>query len=65
MENTNDSLDKIRTQLLQQLSDLQGAPSVQMQEVPPPFRKRAKNDKMTDEDFSRKQHSSELYDKVD
>jgi hypothetical protein len=31
------SLDSVRSELLQQLQGLQGAPSVQMQEVPPPF----------------------------
>lgn len=43
MENLNgkDSLDAVRTELLQQLQDLQGAPSVAMHQVPPPF-KRAK-----------------------
>jgi len=33
----NRSLNYVRTELLQQMQGLQGAPSVQMQEVPPPF----------------------------
>ena len=33
----NRSLDSVRSELLQQLQGLQGAPSVQMQEVPPAF----------------------------
>mmetsp|Transcript_13936 Transcript_13936/g.33256 ORF Transcript_13936/g.33256 Transcript_13936/m.33256 type:complete len:434 (-) Transcript_13936:209-1510(-) len=36
-QNTEASLDSVRSELLQQLQGLQGAPSVQMQEVPPPF----------------------------
>ena len=41
MENTNrkDVLEGVRIELLQQLQDLQGAPSVAMQQVPPPFRR--------------------------
>ena len=35
--NTDSSLDTVRTELLQQLQSLQGAPSVQMQEIPPDF----------------------------
>lgn len=35
--NTKESLDIVRTDLLQQLQELQGAPSVQMQQVPPPY----------------------------
>jgi len=35
--NTEASLNYVRTELLQQMQSLQGAPSVQMQEVPPPF----------------------------
>mmetsp|Transcript_37779 Transcript_37779/g.113008 ORF Transcript_37779/g.113008 Transcript_37779/m.113008 type:complete len:443 (-) Transcript_37779:274-1602(-) len=35
--NTEASLNYVRTELLQQMQGLQGAPSVQMQEVPPPF----------------------------
>ena len=34
---SNRSLDSVRSELLQQLQGLQGAPSVQMQEVPPAF----------------------------
>ena len=62
MENGNKNIDSIRSELLQQLKDLQGAPSVQMQQVPPAFR--------TLEDEGRKpgmkkQHAAELYDSVD
>jgi len=35
--NTESSLETVRTELLKQLQTLQGAPSVQMQEVPPKF----------------------------
>ena len=35
--NTTSTLETVRVDLLQQLQNLQGAPSVQMQEVPPPF----------------------------
>jgi len=35
--NTDASLEAVRIELLQQLQELQGAPSVQMQEVPPEF----------------------------
>lgn len=35
--NTDASLEAVRVELLQQLQQLQGAPSVQMQEVPPEF----------------------------
>lgn len=62
MENGNKNIDSIRSELLQQLKDLQGAPSVQMQQVPPAFR--------TLEDEGRKpgmkkQHAAELFDSVD
>ena len=62
MENGNKNIDTIRSELLQQLKDLQGAPSVQMQQVPPAFR--------TLEDEGRKpgmkkQHAAELFDSVD
>ncbi|VEU39011.1 unnamed protein product [Pseudo-nitzschia multistriata] len=73
MDNANKNLNSIRTELLQQLKDLQGAPSVQMQQVPPPFRttSAAKNngDDNDGEKGSRKRikktHASELYDGVD
>jgi histone deacetylase 1/2 len=105
MENLNDKkmLDGIRTELLQQLSDLQGAPSVGMQQVPPLFTRASSNSSSqkksnsnmdiameTDRDdqdaaehddnskhdddnngvddehlVSKKQHESELYDKID
>jgi len=75
MANANDNLTSIRTELLQQLQDLQGAPSVQMQQVPPAFRTTAAddNDDMDEDEgakgLSRKRmkkpHSAELYDEVD
>ena len=80
MENANDNLTSIRTDLLQQLQDLQGAPSVQMQQVPPAFRTTPANDNNDDDDDDdddddggkglskkrmKKPHSSELYDDVD
>lgn len=77
LENANKNIDGIRTELLQQLQDLQGAPSVQMQQVPPPFRTTADDDDTTggggggDENEKqtrkrvKKQHSAELYDSVD
>lgn len=74
MENANKNIDSIRTELLQQLSDLQGAPSVQMQQVPPAFRTLEEEEpeeegtgdesKLTRKRI-KKQHSAELYDKVD
>jgi len=78
MENTNrkDVLEGVRIELLQQLQDLQGAPSVAMHQVPPPFRRDEEEDdpekddqretaKTRSGDGTRKQHASELYDKVD
>jgi histone deacetylase 1/2 len=67
MENANHSLDALRTELLQQLKDLQGAPSVQMQQVPPAFRTLPDDDaeKGPRKKVGKKQHSAELYDKVD
>ena len=76
--NTPSSIDAIRTELLQQLSDLQGAPSVAMHEVPPLF-PRAEKDGDDDNhnncgsgtgggtksSADRRAHGSELYDKVD
>ena len=88
-------MEAVRTELLQQLQDLQGAPSVAMQQVPPPFERRlaAETDDKeydtkvrdasaaaggggNDDDDdgnpderpdagARRQHSAELYDKVD
>jgi histone deacetylase 1/2 len=50
-QNTEKSLENVRVELLQQLSDLQGAPSVQMQQVPPAFeRKKTKDDDEQDND---------------
>lgn len=62
------SLKSVRTELLQQIQNLQGAPSVQMQQVPPAYER--VNPEENDDDKSgggkkRKAHSSELYDKVD
>jgi histone deacetylase 1/2 len=65
-------------ELLQQLQNLQGAPSVQMQQVPPLFQvqkdsshndeqnpdERPKN-KTRNGDGDRKSHETEFYDKVD
>mmetsp|Transcript_33288 Transcript_33288/g.92741 ORF Transcript_33288/g.92741 Transcript_33288/m.92741 type:complete len:424 (-) Transcript_33288:24-1295(-) len=75
MENQNKNIDAIRTELLQQLKDLQGAPSVQMQQVPPAFRtleeekgeddEDDKDDKPSRKQRIKKQHSAEFYDKVD
>lgn len=69
------SLKSVRTELLQQLQNLQGAPSVQMQEVPPPYERvhTEEPDDGKDDDTSgtgggikkRKAHGSELYDNVD
>jgi hypothetical protein len=61
------SLKSVRTELLQQLQSLQGAPSVQMQEVPPPFERVEPEDdeKSGTSSKKRKTHGSELYDKVD
>jgi len=81
MENLNDkgSLDAVRIELLQQLQDLQGAPSVAMHEVPPAFERVHKpaaeqEDDNPDQrpgnstrtgDGTKHVHGSELYDKVD
>ena len=69
------SLKSVRTELLQQLQNLQGAPSVQMQEVPPPYERvhSEETDDAMDEDKigtggvnkKRKVHGSELYDSID
>ena len=69
MENTNekDMLEGVRIQLLQQLQDLQGAPSVAMQQVPPPFEREDEDETDPDqrETSSSKPHAAEFYDKVD
>lgn len=77
MDNANTNLTSIRSELLQQLKDLQGAPSVQMQQVPPAFRttSAAKNNGDDDNNDNggdkgsrkriKKTHASELYDGVD
>jgi histone deacetylase 1/2 len=78
--NTKETLDGVRTDLLQQLSDLQGAPSVAMQEVPPLFKRSEDDDAAMEEDDpdqrektgktrvgngTRREHDAELYDNVD
>ena len=69
--NQNRSLKSVRTELLQQLQNLQGAPSVQMQQVPPAYERvdqeedDDKNDDKSGTSKKRKAHSSELYDQVD
>lgn len=73
--NTPESLESIKIELLQQLQNLQGAPSVQMQQVPPLFEvQRDETEDNPDErpkhktnhgDGDRKVHESELYDTVD
>lgn len=88
MENLNskDNIDAVRVELLQQLKDLQGAPSVAMHEVPPVFERAPEGgipavelaeDKDPNQrppeggsrtrtgDGQRREHGSELYDKVD
>jgi histone deacetylase 1/2 len=78
MENLNDRamLESVRVELLQQLQDLQGAPSVAMHQVPPLFERKsdAEDDDDPDEreaattksgDGTRKEHEAELYDNVD
>lgn len=71
---TLSSLQSVRTELLQQLQDLQGAPSVQMQQVPPPYKRVVKDHDVNNDDDdpegkekkgSRKTNAGELYDKVD
>jgi len=66
------SLKSIRTELLQQLQNLQGAPSIQMQVVPPAYERVVQNpDGDPDEKGGgdtgkqKKTHGSELYDNVD
>jgi histone deacetylase 1/2 len=51
MENLNSKelLESVRTDLLQQLQDLQGAPSVAMQQVPPLFQRKGGNGNTVDE----------------
>jgi histone deacetylase 1/2 len=71
--NTDASLEAVRVELLQQLQSLQGAPSVQMQEVPPEFdlKKDAleegsndggNSDDIRDRGRGKKLHPAELYD---
>lgn len=76
--NTESSLEKVRVGLLTQLQGLQGAPSVQMHEVPPAYTihesKEGENDGGVDDDVrdksngptgdggERKRHEAEFYD---
>jgi histone deacetylase 1/2 len=63
--NTPESIENIRTDLLQQLSDLQGAPSVAMHEVPPLYQRAEKDADDDHQSVDRRAHGSELYDSVD
>mmetsp|Transcript_11585 Transcript_11585/g.17688 ORF Transcript_11585/g.17688 Transcript_11585/m.17688 type:complete len:417 (+) Transcript_11585:26-1276(+) len=66
--NTNASLAAVRTEILTQLQDLQGAPSVQMQQVPPPafsVKDREQDIDVRPSAQDRKEHEAEFYDKVD
>jgi hypothetical protein len=73
--NSTETLEGVRIELLQQLQDLQGAPSVAMQQVPPAFERPEAPEDDPDErdplgktkngDGTRKQHQSELYDRID
>merc|ERR1712032_1220479 len=75
-QNSPESLEAIKIELLQQLQNLQGAPSVQMQQVPPLFevKENIEDEDNPDErpkaktrhgDGDRKAHDAELYDQVD
>jgi histone deacetylase 1/2 len=75
--NSSEEMDSIRTELLQNLQDLQGAPSVAMQQVPPIFKRarvdssesspdeRETNTTRSGHHGTRKQHPAELYDQID
>lgn len=75
--NSKESLDAVRTELLQQMQELQGAPSVAMHEIPPAFERapasnneddpdeRIEGGKTRTGDGTRRAHSSELYDNLD
>jgi hypothetical protein len=63
--NTPEGVDNIRTDLLQQLGDLQGAPSVAMHEVPPLYQRAEKDAEDDYHTVERRVHGSELYDSVD
>ena len=71
--NTDASLEAVRLELLQQLQSLQGAPSVQMQEVPPEFdlgkealeegsNDGGNNDDIRNQGRGKRAHPAELYD---
>ena len=49
-QNTLPALEQVRNELLQQVMDLRGAPSVQMQQVPPPFERKGATDEDDDDD---------------
>jgi histone deacetylase 1/2 len=78
--NSKAEIDNLRTELLQQLQSLKGAPSVAMQQVPPLYHRMEEKSAADDleEDLnadtslkkkrgrrSKKQHEAELYDGVD
>ena len=58
MENMNDKakIDEIRTDLLQQLQELQGAPGVSMQIVPPLYERRDHNDEQDEQQLLYARH---------
>lgn len=76
-QNSKEFVEGIRVDLLQQLQDLRGAPSIAMQQVPPLFERAERDEDQDDPDVrnpagatktgegSRKQHPAELYDHVD
>lgn len=67
MENLNSKsmLESVRIELLQQLQDLQGAPSVAMHEVPPLFDRKSTNDAKGSSSFSKKIKKSNADDSID
>ena len=52
-ENDQSTIDNIRTDLLQTLQNLQGAPSIAMQQVPPLYERIDKKDEANDQDEDR------------
>ena len=67
MENLNSKsmLESVRIELLQQLQDLQGAPSVAMHEVPPLFDRKSTNDAKGSSSYSKKIKKSNADDSID
>jgi len=72
--NTREFLEKCQTQLMEVLQDIQGAPSVQMQEVPPDWIVKEENEDAKDPDTrpsaskgkdggEKKDHEAEFYDR--